>query len=124
MNTSLPVIFKARLLSLGMPLPVPEYRFGAITAGGAGKGVRERLRSSGLKDWRFDFAWPDQKVALEIEGGIFTGGRHIRSTGFIGDMAKYNAAAVLGWRLLRCQPKELTNTATIEMIGAALKQVA
>jgi len=51
--------------------------------------------------WRFDFAWPEKKVAVEIEGGVWTGGRHTSGAGFIADSEKYNTAAVLGWKVLR-----------------------
>ena len=84
-----------------MVTPVCEYRFGAELAGGTGKGLRERLNAVGLKDWRFDLAIPSEKVAVEFEGVGFSGGRHNRALGSIGDMAKYNAATVHGWRVLR-----------------------
>jgi hypothetical protein len=51
--------------------------------------------------WRFDFAWPDVMVALEIEGGVWSGGRHARGPGFIADCEKYNASAALGWVVQR-----------------------
>lgn len=51
--------------------------------------------------WRFDFAFPDAKVAVEIEGGIWNGGAHTRGGHFESDACKYNAAAKLGWRVLR-----------------------
>jgi len=51
--------------------------------------------------WRFDFAWPDVLIAAEAEGGTWTGGRHVRGAGFEKDCEKYNAAAVLGWRVFR-----------------------
>jgi very-short-patch-repair endonuclease len=51
--------------------------------------------------WRFDFAWPTHKVALEIEGGVWSGGRHTRGSGFTKDVEKYNRAAVLGWSVIR-----------------------
>jgi len=63
------------------------------------------------RKWRFDFAIPSHKIAVEIEGGIWTGGRHTRGQGFIDDMEKYNEAAILGWRVLRFQPKEADNGA-------------
>jgi hypothetical protein len=47
--------------------------------------------------WRFDFAWPDLKLAVEIEGQ----GRHQTFIGFRRDCDKYNAALALGWRVLR-----------------------
>lgn len=51
--------------------------------------------------WRFDYADPKHKVAIELEGGIWIRGRHNRGKGYIQDTKKYNAAAVLGWRILR-----------------------
>ena len=51
------------------------------------------------RKWRFDFAFPEKMIAVEIEGGV--GGRHQRIGGFIGDCYKYNAAAALGWRVFR-----------------------
>jgi len=53
------------------------------------------------RKWRFDFADPQRKIAVEVEGGIFTNGRHSRGAGMRADMEKYNAAAMLGWRVLR-----------------------
>ena len=66
--------------------------------------------------WRFDFAWPDRFIALETEGGTWAGGRHTRGSGFEGDCHKYNAAAILGWRVLRV-------TATMVKDGTALEQI-
>lgn len=51
--------------------------------------------------WRFDYAWPDARVAVELEGGVYTNGRHVRPDGFTGDCVKYNHAALNGWRVLR-----------------------
>lgn len=70
--------------------------------------------------FRFDFAWPDERVALEVEGGAWTGGRHTRGIGFIRDMEKYNLAACLGWRVLRCVPSDLCTMDTVRMIHACL----
>lgn len=59
------------------------------------------------RGWRFDFAWPDKMVAAEIEGGVFSGGRHVRGEGFSEDIEKYNQAVILGWKLLRFTPQQL-----------------
>jgi very-short-patch-repair endonuclease len=71
--------------AIGLPEPVREWRFHPV------------------RRWRFDFAWPhpDVMVAVECEGGIWSRGRHVRGRGFEADCQKYNAAAVLGWKVLR-----------------------
>lgn len=51
--------------------------------------------------WRFDFAFPLEKIAVEIEGGIWASGAHTRGAHFESDCFKYNAAQKLGWTVLR-----------------------
>lgn len=67
----------------GIPAPVQQHRFHPV------------------RRWKFDFAWPDRRIALEVEGGTWTGGRHVRASGFEADAEKYNAAALAGWRVFR-----------------------
>ncbi len=57
--------------------------------------------------WRFDYALVDNKVALEVQGGLFVGGRHSRGPALLKEHEKLNAAAVLGWRVLFVTPKTL-----------------
>ena len=78
-----------------------EYRFAAIASGGTGDGVRTRLRDAGLQDWKFDFAWPDRMIAAEVDGGTWSGGRHVRGAGYEGDCIKLNYAASMGWKVFR-----------------------
>ena len=72
------------------------------------------------RKWRFDFAWPDSKymLAVECEGlqPPNLKSRHTTNAGFSEDCVKYNAAALLGWRVLRY---------TMPMIrsGEALRQI-
>lgn len=51
--------------------------------------------------WRFDFASPDKMLGIEIEGGMWSKGRHTRAMGYTNDCEKYNAATLLGWRVFR-----------------------
>lgn len=71
--------------------------------------------------WRFDYAIPEYKIALEVEGGVWTQGRHTRPQGFLGDVEKYNAATLMGWRVFRTTPSELYRTATINLLKTAIK---
>jgi hypothetical protein len=74
-----------------IPIPTREFRFAPP------------------RRWRLDYAWflPGGKLAVEIEGGAWTMGRHVRGKGFLGDMEKYNALAIDGWRLLRYTPTDI-----------------
>ena len=53
------------------------------------------------RKWRFDFAYPKYRIAVEAEGGIWVGGAHSRGAHFNSDSEKYNEAVKLGWRVLR-----------------------
>lgn len=66
--------------------------------------------------WRFDYCCPELKIAVEIEGGAFSQGRHTRGVGFIKDMEKYNNATLLGYKLLRFTPDQKNKIDTIDMI--------
>lgn len=57
------------------------------------------------RKWRFDIAWPDRRVAVEIDGGVWSGGRHTTGRGFEGDLEKINSAQALGWIVLRVTPQ-------------------
>lgn len=72
-----------------IPIPQPEYKFHPT------------------RQWAIDYAWPDVKVALEIEGGVWTRGRHVRPIGYIKDMEKYNSMVLCGWLLLRFTPNNI-----------------
>lgn len=97
-----------------------EYRFAAIACGGTGKGVRQRLKSSGLKDWRFDFAWPERNFAVEVEGGAFTNGRHTRGVGFTEDLRKYHFAVSLNWTVYRCGSELVKSGEAAQLIKTLL----
>lgn len=71
--------------------------------------------------WRFDFAWPLYKVAVEIEGGVWTRGRHLRPTGFLRDLEKYNAATMAGWRVIRLSREDVSNQVVMDWLRVVAK---
>ncbi|MEB3098820.1 hypothetical protein VCS63_23490 [Achromobacter sp. D10] len=71
--------------------------------------------------WRFDFAWPEQRFAVEIEGGVWTNGRHTRGSGFVADTEKYNAAALAGWKVLRFTEKSVRDGSAVELVAQVLR---
>lgn len=122
-NKQRDALFIRLILSAGLPKPEPEHKFAQQTL--------KRL-------WRFDFAFLDAKLAIEIEGGAFlcsdyfdkrtgkivrrSGGRHNTATGALNDMIKYNAAIELGWAVLRYPPQNLNTTQTIDQIKRIYEQ--
>ena len=60
--------------------------------------------------WRFDFCWPAYRLAVEMEGGVFTKDtRHVDGAGYANDCEKYNAALELGWRVFRFTARDVAN---------------
>ena len=91
-------VFEQQLLAEKFPHFEREYRFDS-----------ERR-------FRFDFAFPSLKLAIELEGGIWGAGAHSRPLGIIRDMAKGNLAVLLGWSVLRYTSAQVKN-------GSALAEV-
>jgi len=78
-------------LSLFPDLPVPKRDF----------------RFHKTRKWALDFAFCESKLAVEIEGGVWSRGRHTRGKGYIADCEKYREAVKLGWRVLRYTGEDL-----------------
>jgi very-short-patch-repair endonuclease len=72
-----------QLTQAGLPTPEREHRFAPP------------------RKWRLDFAWPEHRIAIEVDGGTYSGGRHTRGKGFEADCEKTNTATLQGWLLLR-----------------------
>lgn len=86
----------------GLPYCVPEFTF-----------------CDGRR-WRFDFAFPDDRVAVEVQGGIFIQGRHSRGAALLKEWEKLNHAAMLGWRVMYCQPKDICTMDMVRQIKTAI----
>lgn len=83
-------------------------------------GVVREHRFHPVRRWRFDFAWPDHKVAVEIEGGTWTGGRHTRGGGFEADAEKYLEALMLGWRVIRAPGSMVKSGVALNAVDALI----
>ena len=79
------------------------------------------LAEAGLKDWRFDFAWPNLKLAVECEGGAWVGGRHTRGKGFLEDLRKYQAAQMMGWTVYRTAGELIKSGEAVNTIEELIK---
>ena len=76
------------------------------------------------RKWRFDYAFPSRKIAIEIDGAIWTLGRHNRPRGYLNDMENLNTAASMGWLVLRFSADERFYLSTRRLIDVTLAQRA
>jgi very-short-patch-repair endonuclease len=74
------------------------------------------------RQWAFDFAWKEQRLAAECDGGTWSGGRHSTGKGYEEDCHKINAATLLGWRVLRFTGDMIVSGAALTTIEQALRQ--
>lgn len=85
------LVVQARAMLLGLPRHTKELQFHPS------------------RKWRFDYAWPELLIALELHGGTYSGGRHTNGKGFTEDREKMNSAILLGWQVLEVTPEHIKN---------------
>lgn len=95
-------MFALQIRAVKLPEPEREYRFAPP------------------RRWRFDFAWPAEKLAVEVEGGHWSGGRHTRGAGFESDCEKYAEALLRGWRTLRVTTGMVKDGRALQWLQKAL----
>lgn len=73
------------------------------------------------RKWRFDFAYPEQLLALEVQGGIHMAkGGHNTAAGITRDCEKGNEAVVLGWRVLHVTAAQIDDGSAIDWLRRSL----
>ena len=84
--------------------------------------LQKEYRFHKVRKWRIDlyFESGEKKIGIEIEGGVWTGGRHTRGAGFTKDMEKYNSAGLQGIIILRFTPQQIKANKEIELISILL----
>lgn len=92
-------IFARQVMAQGMPEPVRELLF------------------HDEKKWRFDFAWPEMLLAVEINGAVHARGRHARGRGLENDYRKLGEAAVQGWTVYQCSTGMVKSGEAIEVVS-------
>jgi hypothetical protein len=71
--------------------------------------------------WRFDFAWPDRLLAVEVMGGVWSQGRHTRGAGYTSDCQKQCEAVVRGWRILNVTGSMIQDGSALDYLTQLLK---
>lgn len=104
-KSELELLLLEQIRRAGLPEPVQQHRF-ATDIG---------------RNWAFDFAWPGQhRLAVEVDGGTWTRGRHTSGAGFQGDCDKTNQAQIMGWLVLRFTGADVREHRAVATIERAL----
>lgn len=83
----------------------------------------KQLQFSPPRRWKFDFAWPVQLIAIEIQGGTWSPKKmgHSSGSGIQADMEKHNAAALQGWLLLCYSDHGIGDGSMVDDVRRALE---
>lgn len=103
-HSGLEMIFENRLEHAGLPAP-----------------ERRQFRFCPDRQWRADFAYPSRMLLIEVDGGTWTGGRHVRGKGFEADCEKTSTAAAMGYRVIRLTRGMVEDGRAVALIRQALE---
>ena len=74
------------------------------------------------RKWRLDFAIPEKKLGIEMQGGLYLPkGGHTSISGFKRDIEKFNELNALGWTLLLVLPENLLSKNFTNLIVRCIK---
>ena len=65
-----------------------------------GPALTKEVKFHPTRRWRWDFCNSRAMAAIEINGGVFVGGRHSRGMGQVNDAEKLREGTYLGWNCL------------------------
>jgi very-short-patch-repair endonuclease len=109
------------------PKPDPKRFENKLIEQLAKRGIEQPMREVVFcihgRKWKFDLCWQEQRVAVEVDGGTWSGGRHTRGAGFKEDCIKLNHAAREGWKVLRFTTDMVTDESAADFVADTLKEI-
>ncbi|MCC6530943.1 MAG: DUF559 domain-containing protein [Burkholderiales bacterium] len=90
-------ILRDSIVSAGLPEPYREFTWHPT------------------RGWRLDLAWPERRLAIEIDGGV----HRIRDK-FARDIERHNTLTLAGWRYIRVSPDQVRTGEALELVRQLL----
>ena len=81
--------------------------------------VREYQAIPGRR-YRWDFAWPDKRVLVEINGGTYAHMGHSTGPGIARDYEKSNLAVLAGWKVFAFDRRMVEAGTALDVTAKAL----
>lgn len=101
-----------------------QYNPAVVTAFFREHGIAEpmyELQFAAPRRWRMDLAWiVPVRLCLEVQGGLFVQGAHVRGTHLLREYEKLNEAAAMGFRVLFVTPDQLCMKETADLVRRCL----
>lgn len=89
-----------QIVEAELPKPEREYKF-----------LKNRR-------FRFDFCWPNNNFAVEVDGGVYNRSRHTTGAGYSRDCCKFALATIEGYKIIRVTTGQVSSGEAIEWIKA------
>ena len=141
-RSDLEVALAFAIRTTGLPVPEREYRFMPCRQCGHGDFPAHVLPEPDLgkpfcldcgrageahrfvpaRRWRCDFAWPEHRLAVEVQGGLFVQGRHNRGAALGAEYERHAEATLRGWRVLYVTAEQVEDGTALEWIERALAE--
>ncbi len=85
----------------------------------------DQFRHDPNRKFRWDLAWPDHpaRLLVDVSGGVYSGGQHVRGKGYEDDTTKWNSAVAMGYRVLIFTPKAIASGEAVGLIKRLLESV-
>lgn len=81
--------------------------------------VEREFKFHPVRRWRFDIVARAHSLAVEVDGGAFTGG-HSRGAAYAKECQKFNEAVLCGWRVLRVTPGMVKDGTALALVRRAI----
>ena len=94
----------AQIRASDTPVPVRQFAFAKCIG----------------RQYKADAAWVDERLIVEVNGGIWRHGRHNTGIGYENDMERNDLAAAMGWKVLQFSPRHVKSGWALQIIRVAL----
>ena len=74
--------------------------------------------------FRCDLVWESARTVVEVNGGVFIGGRHSRGMGQIKDWEKLNELALDGWKVIQVSPRQVQDGTLTGLLARVFARAA
>lgn len=121
-----PLALERNAGALGIDIPNPlAQRFEALWQRWGGPELVREYKFSAARRWRLDYYCEGNgvRIGIEIHGGVWTQGRHVRGKGFLGDLEKLNAAQMQGIVVLQLGTDQVDDAHVGELADFARRKL-